>query len=402
MKSFSTEAQSIGWDSEVPEFYLDKTSGTPGAWVRGMEIQLISSLASLQYPSIADLCAIALVHPQYLQNRVDFNAYPFVSLKTIFASMMELAFMGVYDESLVVDNGDFALSNATAFSGGQISWINGYIMYSWLVSKGNLAPYTSWNQIFTYYDNMQSPLDLLKHICAEFGVVPRYSFGNSSGLIDPVSANNKHRISFNTRGNSGNSITPVGNIIKSVENPQTSRNVQRLYVSQSLRQVFEDSFFWDGVLYGTPHLGGNPDSWRQFDKTIQFDFVSLANLGSAVQPIFVVDPSITAVVGGVTYVCAFPADLIYYWNYQSSYQSSDTYFGYALLQYYFYRYTGRLEYDRIYGSLQANQSGSISQIYMQNLQQHSINDGITGRNFYATEIHKDVLKNQVEVIWIQS
>ena len=139
----------------------------------------------------------------------------------------------------------------------------------------------------------------------------------------------------------------MGNIIKSVENPQTSRNVLASLRVSIAETGFRGLFFWDGVLYGTPHLGGNPDSWRQFDKTIQFDFVSLANLGSAVQPIFVVDLSITAVVGGVTYVCAFPANINTYWNYQSSYQSSDTYFGYALLQYYFYRYTGRLEYNRI-------------------------------------------------------
>ena len=348
--------------SEAPEYYLD-TISAPTKWGRGMKVQLVSSLINMQYSNMDDFCTIALSHATSLLNRIDFQAYPFVSLKSVFASMMELAFASNYDESLIVDNGDFQISNATWNSGTPISWIDGLIMYSWFVTSGNLYPYTSWNQGFTYYDQMSNPWELLKHICGEFGVIPRYTFGNTSGYIDAVAANNKHRITFNTRGKSGNLIAPTGNVIESSILAQTSRNGQRLHVSSSLNQTDEGAWFWDGNYYDASHIGAVPPSWRVFDKTISFDFVSLPNLSSAIQAIYLLD---------VADNYAYPADLIHWWNYSTAGYSTDTYFCSALSKYFFYRYTGRIEVTRTYGSITASNGSTTSQMWLQTLQQEII------------------------------
>ena len=230
--------------SEVPEFYLDVISA-PTKWVRGMKLQLVSSLMTLKNASMGDLCAIIGAHSFQMQaDTGGFPNYWFVTLKTVFASMMELAFQGAYDESLVVDNGDFSSYPFPPQVTSSTSWINFALTLSWFQDAGTGVP--SQNQ--PYFSTYGNPFDLLKQLCSQFGVVPRYTFGNSSGYIDPVAANNKHRITFNTRGRSGNTVTPVGNIISSSITPQTSRIVKRLSVSSNAVLATFQSWYWDGVL----------------------------------------------------------------------------------------------------------------------------------------------------------
>ena len=541
---------------EVPEYYLDNVS-SPGSWVRGMKIQLVSSLLNMKSVTIADLCTAVQARFTSKVNKTVYagaTSYNFATVKTVIAAMMEMTFAGAYDESLIVDNGDFSISAPTMPSPSYVSWLEGWILYSWFYENGvqngvdiGYPVYGGWattTQPFTYFSNMGSAWDLLVNFCMEFGVCPRYTFGNSSGLIDSTPSNNKHRITFNTRGKSGTVITPVGNVISSSINADTSRKAKRLRATLNFGSPPAQSFFFDGAMYGDI----TAQTWMQFDKEVAVDFDGFPDLpalsdrsgatvgnwigggnqsvtadadapddiggtpfGQALHfhssssgdfssnycqlpiadcPKWVVGqeytitfdadgaacsddswPVLNIFIGGVVVasfsvematagfsfnftptvavekiavylenggtggdvwvknivilqtgdvgVQTYPYPFIYqddgsgnvyaatdfkYWNYSTAATEIADNLPKAIALYYFERFgslLNRMEYSRTYTSLQANNGSSNSQMWMQNLNRTTINDGITIRNFYATEIHKDILKNQATVVWVE-
>ena len=375
----------------VPELYLDNVS-SPGSWVRGVKVQLVSALITLQNSTMGDLSAIVGAHffPMQCDSSL-FPTYNFVTLKTVFASMMELAFIGAYDESLVIDNGDFSSLPNGVQTTSSISWINFSITLSWFQAASSGSP----SQPNPYYSQYATPWDLLKQLCAQFGVIPRYTFGNSSGYIDSTPSNNKHRITFNTRGKSGNSITMVGNVISSSINQMTSRIVSRLSVTSNVVLPSYECWYWDGNL----DLIDQAEPWRTFDKNIGADFTGLG--GAWDYAYFYQQNSSIARME--------PILNFQYWNYHTG-AIADTSgvninytdpFMAAIASYFYNRYgTIWMEYDRVYGSLLSNNGSSNSQMWTQTLQQSTISDGITSRSFFAAEIQKDILGNNVEIIWV--
>ena len=375
--------------SEVPEYYLDNIS-SPGSWVRGMKVQLVSPLLNLQNIDTPTFCAVTIAHFVQMEagNIAGQPMYNFASFTTLFACMMELAFAGNYDESLVINNGDFRVQSTPNIPGTWISWIQGYLLSSWFYPANTTGYNVPTLQPYTYYSNISDCWELLKHICTEFGAIPKYTFGNASGCIDPVPTNNKHRISFNTRGNSGVPITPVGNVVESTLTAETSRKVLRLRATNVGATYPDQSWFWDGVL----KYEATAEVWRQFDKEVSVDFDTSQS------------PAYTSLFQSNGSGICYSASNIEYWDYSlpiPAYVNVDN-FCRAIAQYYFGRFsTSRIEYARTYTSLQANNGLSNSQMWMQSLNTTSINDGITARTFYITEIHKDILKNQTTVVWVQ-
>jgi hypothetical protein len=368
-------------NSSIPEMFLDNVNN-PTKWVRGMKLQFTSLITYLQNVEIGDVCS--LVATKFV-SMVDTDfagtpTYNFAKLRTIFASIYSIAFNSTYDESLILNNGDFQVTNPGAISPYWMDWIEGYIISNWFYAA-NLPPLNAPN---TYFSSYSTGWDLLKNLCAQFGVIPRYWYGNSSMYIDPVAANNKHHLTFNSRGRSGSLITPCGNILGSTIVPVSTKRVSRLQVTSL--NANDPAWYYDGTL----HLY-SPEDWRQFDKTISTDFVTLqtAPYVALFQPLD----------SGHCYT----ANTIRYWNYSTGSYSTIGSFSEALASYLFYRYNfaGRIEINRTYGSILANNGLTNSQLWMQNLNQHSINDGITTRSFYSTEIHKDILNNTTQVCWVQ-
>jgi hypothetical protein len=363
--------------SEISEMFLDNVS-TPTKWVRGVKIQFVSSLIKFQNINIADLCTQIATHYVTMTagNIIGLPTTGFASLKSVFASMVSLTFGSTYDESTIVNNGDFQVTSTPNFPPATwINWIDSYAYCGWFGS--DIADTTNYSASFS------NAWNLLKHICAEFGVIPRYWYGDINGLIDPTPTNNKHRITFNTRGKSGNVVTPSGKLMESTLIPETSKKAQRLRVWGAFPT--DESWFYDGTLtYET-----TAETWRQFDKEIELDFDTSQTLYSS---LFQSDGAGNC----------FSITDVQYWDYSTGAVVSVDNFARAVAQYYFARYSPKkLEYDRKYSSIKANNGSTDSQRWMQNLNQHSINDGLTARNVYATEIHKDLLNNTVQVFWIE-
>ena len=66
------------------------------------------------------------------------------------------------------------------------------------------------------------------------------------------------------------------------------------------------------------------------------------------------------------------------------------------------RYTpARMEYDRVYGSMQSTVGASTSQLNTKALMGTTISDGVTSRDFYATAVEKDLENNRVTVTWVE-
>jgi hypothetical protein len=369
------------------EEYLNVLSATPTDWVRGIELELMSALTTSKNISMGDLCTIIRAHfTQFIP--LDYGATTtrnYATFKSVVAAIIELTYGVAYDESLVINNADDFQLKSTAFGADWISWIDALIPYTFFYTY-NQAPPPLVQSSGTYYDSYSNAWEMLAHICQSWGAVPKYSFGNTSGLIDATPANNKHRISFNSRGLSGNLITMDGGITESKICAETSRKAKRLLVN-GIFQTATNIFFWDGLLYTQAVV----DPWRQFEKTIQTDFLS----GGATEytQLFQDNGS-----GNCTH-CAY----VRYWNYYTGAYVEPNDYPTALCHYMFYRFSySRIEYKRTYDSIKATKSGNSSQMWLQNLMQHTINDGVTERYFYSTEYSKSLKSNKADVVWIEA
>ncbi len=472
--------------SNAPEMYLDNLSSAPSSWVRGMKMQLVTGLKTLQnvsmlyfstgpvtdisqqtnsitrvsgsfitdgwyiglkgstadsgsnngatftatnvtgsiitisetfnvqsaaqvgsctMTSFGDLCTEIVSHYTLLTRMTGLNSPvtdSFVTFRYVFASMIKLGYGESYDVTLVVDNSnDYSVNvgqylfngSGTTFVGDQpwISWLSAFILHT------QFHPTDAWNATNTYFYSFPNAWELLKHICIEFGVVPRYSYGTATGLIDPTPANNKHRIILNSRGLSGSSITMTGKVLISTLIPETSKKIRRLSVSDPVSQKVA---FYEGIEF----TGDVPGSLT-FDKSIGMDFI-----GGEPNLVWEALWYRSNILGGDKAWVIIRAG---FWNYSTKQfdvlVEVDTYPVYrnktfikATEKYYFNRFTdNRVEYERTYGSIKANNGASDSQRWLQTLNIHTIHDGITSRTFYATEVAKNIITNQARIVWVE-
>jgi hypothetical protein len=90
-----------------------------------------------------------------------------------------------------------------------------------------------------------------------------------------------------------------------------------------------------------------------------------------------------------------------YWNYQTdAWVSNQTRMDISLARYYANRLGGiRRVYERAYETIKANDGSTNSHVNLSLLRITVINDGIGDRTFYATEVRKDVAKEESFVRW---
>ena len=73
----------------------------------------------------------------------------------------------------------------------------------------------------------------------------------------------------------------------------------------------------------------------------------------------------------------------------------------AVCEYYFYRFTdGRTQFTRTYDSLKGTLTYT-SQRYMQTSVGTQINDGVSTRNYYASEVRKDAQNDKISIVWVE-
>lgn len=404
-KTFSFRGKIYRVNVTEPEYYLDDTVGTPSSVVRGVKFSLVSSLKVFENITIAALCTEIYTHFCSPTDMPEMGTEVFVGCKykAVLASMIKLAFGVTYDEDLAIDNStDIQLLGDDEY----VSWLDAFVMSGWFYPIHTVG---DWDYSYTYYSNFSNAYELLKHLCAQWGVIPRYSYGQTNGTI-LNDATDKHRLTLNTRGrSSGGTVTMTGKLLDpnsqpSATEPTFSSDTARKINSLNVVHSYDSSGLW---FFDTTGLyQGTPESWRQIDKTIALDpdtFSGSVPLAFAAINLFYLKIS-----DGKFYTIKHCR----YWKYTTGayvvcnddYSGVTHYnnFGKALINYLFYRFpTGRVQYEREYGSIKVNNGSTNSQRNCKTLMRTIINDGVTSRTFYATEVEKDIFTNRVRVVWVQ-
>jgi hypothetical protein len=250
--------------------------------------------------------------------------------------------------------------------------------------------------------------DLMQSLCNTFGVVPRHLFGTTTETIDPTPANNKHRLKFlyRGRGTSGY-VTMDGNVTESQFVTDTPFKTNLIRVAEAFpmhkegdsttaNAPAEQSFMLNDLVQS-----GTPPPFSEFDTDINIDFRT--EYGYMPQfwafGLFTTHDNIHG-----------RAKSVHYWDYSASTPgyvrvTSSSYintFITALCQYLKARFSpGRTGYARTYGSIKANDGSTSSQRWLRTLCRTQISDGLVTRNYYATEVKKNVFTNRATVTWVQ-
>jgi hypothetical protein len=375
-------------DAHNAEYYLDQLSGTPTKWVRGIKFKLTSSLQMLQ-----NIPVIALIEECALHTTaIPAYSLEVISLGKLVASAITLAYGESFDVGLCVNNSaDVRVVDSTGIitntwdkAGVVIKSNSSYQGYFW--SYGT-------NQ-FSWYQRFKNAYDLLKFILFPFGVIPKYQFGTSVGLIDGTPANNHHMLIFDSRGGGAVTVTMDGKIKESSFISDTARKARTIRISDPLVTGYS---YW--YLNGNLRRDNVPP-YAQFDIDHEIDFNVNSNIALYATVALIIFDSGTGLYVGAATQCD-------YWNYhdgnrQVVTESADNCLAKTTALYYYYRYQkGRFEWTREYSGLSANNGSSSSQRWNKTLAIHAIHDGVVSRNFYSTEVSKSLINNKCSVVWVE-
>jgi len=385
------------------EHYLDQLISAPSVVVRGVEFKLTSSLKVLEEITVVELCNEVLMHDFLADRGGSGENIEFVTFAAVFASMIKLAYGESYDTSLIVNNStDIQMYNGITTS-YESFLVNAISMKRYFSTDALLidGDYTSCTASYVYM--FSNAYELLKHLCKQFAVIPKYSFGTTAGLIDATPANNHHRITLESRGrSSGTAITMTGKLLDSVFCSDTPRKSKRIRVSMNNWQALTDESMWyvDNVIHG----GETPSYYAsEFDIDIPVDFVLKA------------PDAVPHWINAIHYIhsgtsCS-PVVQGRYWDYPTGAYIVITYIPFSespeplitcLVLYLFARMgDGRVQYERTYGGIKANNGTTNSQRNCKTTMRTTISDGVISRNFYATEVRKNILTNKAKIVWVQ-
>jgi hypothetical protein len=379
------------------EIHLDNITGTPVNVCRSVSLKLVSSLLILKDVTIADLNEEVLTHEV---NNADIiradeqqiDSANIVRLDAVFASMIKLAYGTSYDVSLAINNSTEILVWSYEHSAYE-SILNMYMCSDFFRAADEIT-----NQYYKRFDNAY---EVLRHLCRHFALIPKYMFGTTTGTIDATWANNDHRLYLNSRGRSGSSPTLSGNLIKSDMIISTSRKTTAIRSSNIHHQEW--------CIYVTNESGqasGAPPYYKDFDIDITIDFLPAADFATLINGYAPnVDMGLFIINEGVSPTKYNAALKVEYWNYATgAYQEYD-YAGWCdvvIVGYLLHRMgEGRVEYERTYNSIKGVLGAVNSQWNCKTTMRTSINDGVTARTFYATDVKKDLTKNELSVIWVE-
>jgi hypothetical protein len=372
---------------EETEHYLSSTTGTPTTAVRGLKFRLVSSLKVLEEVAVVDLIpeikarALSATH---------------IQLDEVFATMIHMAYGEAYSITTIVNNStDIQLALWIDGTLGYHSFLDGCIPNVYVETNITTYP-TCWLARF------KTAYELFLHLCGQFGCVPRYTFGDANLLYDnSTPANNITRITLNARGRStGTAVTMTGNVMSSTFRSGTARKSRRIKVG-SIVPISDPPdapsftiWYADDVL----HEFIEPGSPEEFDIIKTVDFSGSKLYGAPL--------TYLSVTGSSDAADWLAVDYGHYWDYTLGsyvdFYGAPNWLGRVLARYLFARMgEGRVEYTRKYGSIKANNGTTNSQRNCKTLIRHAIHDGVSSRTFYATEVSKDMTKNEATIVWVQ-
>lgn len=379
-ETFSFRGKIYRTNIQETEYYLNATTGTPSTVVRGVKFRLVSSLKVLENVSLENLRTEVRTHDTVAVSPAQWHT----KMDVPFASMIHLAYGDAYDAGSVINNStDIQMGMHINGTTAYYSFLEAFMPQDYWMADVELYPNG-------YLARFANAFELLMHLCGQFGVVPRYTYGDANGLIDPTPANNTHRIVLNSRGRSaGTAVTMTGNILSSEFRAGTSRKSQRIMVA-NIHDDTRSVWYLDGV----KHLGV-PEPYLKFDIVKRLDFYGASDDYDTPLAYIDEDDDWHAVMYGRFWDYSIGAYVIV--------SAGSNFLAYALAEYLFKRMgEGRIEYTRTYGSIKAYlASNGSTQRNCQTLMRHVIHDGITSRTFYATEVDKDITKNMATIVWVQ-
>jgi hypothetical protein len=352
--------------------------------VRILSTQLVSMLGALQSVTMTDLRTEILTHIETLTNG------NFIQMSSIVGSIVTLAYGEPFSKTLAVNNStDIQATLWEDYTTFVADWQDLYIWDTVNVYLYSVGDGRAWT------DRFATAFDLLKHLSLHFGVVPRYSFGTADELIDPTPANNSHRITFNSRGRASASLSmPV---------PLESKFISdTTYKSHSIRASDTLDATRTGYVTERDKIykeNLEPLPFEKFDTDIQVDW------NTSMASVYVLYYL------GVDTLC-HQANVRYY-NYDTKAyvpiaqaEGVNNWIS-AIVNYLFYRFLikKRFEYTRSYNTIMASNSTITSQRVLRTLAKHQITDIIDGasvtNDYYATEVHKNIMTNRSKIVWVQ-
>jgi hypothetical protein len=364
---------------------------TASTKVRGMGLQLISSLDLLKTVTISDLITECRLHTIY---SAAFGQYV-IPLGTIVACMIKLAYGIAYDSTLVINNSDDV---KVYIEGGGAE--NTWDIAALPIEDGshNLIGFfeKSTGNTAGWYNRFANAFDLLFNIIKPFGVIPKYMFGDVNGLIDANPTNNNHRLIFDSRGRSAGEITMVGGI-KDKESELLSESVLKAQNVRVMDFRYNILSYW--YLNDVLQKGDTPP-FATFDIDFSVDFQVYYSIDMPTWDLILYD-DYTGTYNSLATACLW-------WNYSTggwgivTGYGSDNCLAKGSSQYYKNRFAnGRTQYTRTYKSIKANNGSSDSHRWLQTLKRHVINDGVTPRTYYLTSLEKDIGSNESSAVLVE-
>jgi hypothetical protein len=357
--------------------------------VRDVSIQLVSMIGSLDTVTNTALNTELRLHTSL----DDYGLFRLTSLQNIIASIIKLAFNESFDATLCVNNSsDIELGVFGAWA----TWDQCGVMIQHCIGGvwSDVGFFLSSDPL-CWLNRFGTAKDLLSMLCQTFGVVAKYTYGTVAGLIDPNPALNAHRLFFNSRGNSIYGQIEMEKPVPTVSEflPDTVAKSRLIRVTQGTNQ----EWYLNGLFQQ-----GTPPPLAKFDVDVLVDFV-------------VTYPSTSGFYGLYLNISGAwdldSANYVRFWDYATGVGAyvnietdGDDNLAIALCQYLFNRLSpSRFQYTREYGGIKASDGATTSQRNLQTLRGHQISDIINGAsvvgNYYATEVHKDIMTNTAQIIW---
>lgn len=366
---------------------------------RTVSVSLDSMLSKLKDCSIADIITTIKANTTNIQQHTPFNGHyhDVVSVYTLFGCIYKAAFGSTdvdttLSDTVLYEPDEYDIQfyiNETGFVSGWYGLNYVYIpirletqganIYSMMIEDRD----QSIGGEYFWGNRFENGMELLAYLCRNFGVIPRYYYGTTTGVLSSIAGQNKHRLNIFQRGRYSNTI--------------------------SMGLVKESSFDNATDLKPTAYRvrlndGTTPEKFDGFDITIDY-----AVYGGGLNPN--ADQTILLLLedqGDSTYYLTYTNNSPYakVFDYLTESYQEVSYYGNtfaSLLQgYYQGRFSKSSRRHRVvYKGLQGTFNGGTSHQYVTPYKRGTIDDGSGGGTFFIYGISKSISDNSVELTWIE-
>lgn len=384
--------------------------------IRTVEAQFISPIQALKNVTTADLITyITDTHPEIFceigkNERVTAEIERMVTVKNILAAMIELALDLSEGTAAVISRG----ADIIVYNDRLAEWYDPLDGYFWVQSYD--SDFSSYRDTWSPYNLSATPLivdttnqgalwitrysncfDLLKSITNSLGVVPRYYYGDSSGIYQG-DANDAHTLELVIRGRTGDYLTNAKLTESTMVSNTALKNINVVTHGIGNYATTMHSWIISGNYESSNSSNYDENAKISIENSQFFDLLYYVYEGSLVTS----DDTLVSTENHFA-----PPTKVAYYDYRSSGPSAwveavNTYIynrmNEALTKYLAYRFSSkRKEYTRTYGTMAFNNGSTTTHQNARIMAKTTINS----ESFYASEVTKDVSHNKTTIKWMQ-